>query len=185
MLGYHCSLSGHTPSDNYEISTCNSKDITCSADGLSQMAILWKQAQHTPMCRKHLLFNFTWPQIIWWEVKFLLWFSVCEVVWALLHTRDMFHPCFHHLDGGQNWPLTKWMRLRTCQNYHRCVLSVKKNCFDIYMNNVNFRIWHLISLNNSNVDWIWNLFSMMYRLKYFDQFSTDKLDSAGKTQCEL
>ena len=31
---------------------------------------------------------------------------------------------------------------------------------------MRFRIWHLILLNNSNVDWIWNL------NKYFDQFST-------------
>ena len=33
------------------------------------------------------------------------------------------------------------------------------------MNNVSFRIWYLISLNISNIDWIWNLFSLMPRLK--------------------
>ena len=51
-----CSPSGYTPSDDYGISTCNSNDVMCRAEGLSQAAILWKLAwQHTTKRRTQLL----------------------------------------------------------------------------------------------------------------------------------
>ena len=51
-----CSPTGYTPSDNYGISTCNSNDVTHSAEGFSQAAILWKLTrQHRTNRRTQLL----------------------------------------------------------------------------------------------------------------------------------
>ena len=51
---------------------------------------------------------------------------------------------------------------------------------------MSFRIWLLILLKNSNVDWIQNLFLLMPRLKHFNELSSNMLDCAAwKTKCVL
>ena len=133
--------------------------------GFPKQQFFGNRCENTQQNGEHNCFCSTpWAQISWRVLRFLLWLPISAVVGPLLPTEirlvDVFISVFIiqlevKIDHSQNWS-----GARASQNYPRRFFSRQQTMLWSlkYINNVSFGIWHLIKLNNSNVDWVWNLF---------------------------
>ena len=92
-----------------------------------------------------------------------------------------FDSCFHHPDGGQNWPNTKRTDECVYQNQHRCVPPVNRQCFEIHGS---------CELQNVILDTNEKVKCRLYKepvfneaqVKIFDQVSNSMLYSFGEAK---
>ena len=102
-----------------------------------------------------------WAQISCRVVRCLLWFPTGVVVWPLLPTDIRFGDVFTSQKLRSKSATHKkchvWSCTRLSKSSRTCFARQSTWLWSLKCtNNVSFGVWHLIFLNNSNVDWTWN-----------------------------
>ena len=164
---FGCSPSEYTPSDGYmEYLRAIQMTSRAALKGFSQAALLWKPArQHTTKRRTQLLLcHHLSADKLSSGKMFSLTPHGCRG-WATFAHRHTFRRCFRYSEIA--------VKIGHSQKVSRLELHAPvKIVTDVFRpsvnswtplwslkctTNVSFRVWHLIFLNNSNVDWTWNL----------------------------
>ena len=103
-----------------------------------------------------------WAQINCRVVRWLLWLPTGAVVGPLLPTDIRFADVFItqklRSKSATHKKCHVWSCMRLSKSSQTCFAHQSTRLWSLKCtNNVSFWVWHLIFLNNSNVDWTWNL----------------------------